>query len=138
MILQADATRLARLRRAQEEFQLTDEHAGGQQANSLLALQRDERLSSRSRGVQQAAAAAAASMSGAAAAPPAEGDRPRSAPANGEAAAAAASGDVDANGHSEVQPADTSDQKVLLKHGTREPLKCIRVTKPGRQALQPD
>ena len=87
---------------AQEELQLVDEHAGGQQANSLLALQRDERLSSRSRGVQQAAAAAAASMSGAAAPAPADGDRPRSAPP-ADASTLTASGEAAPNGHSEVQ-----------------------------------
>jgi hypothetical protein len=38
--MQDDAARAVRLRKAQEEFQLEDEHAGGQQANSLLELQR--------------------------------------------------------------------------------------------------
>lgn len=37
---QDDAARAARLKLAQEEFQLEDEHAGGQQANSLLEMQR--------------------------------------------------------------------------------------------------
>eukprot|EP00884_Botryococcus_braunii_P016792 jgi/Botrbrau1/3797/Bobra.0183s0029.1 len=39
-----DASRAARLRRAQEEFQVEDEHAGGQQANINLELQKEEKL----------------------------------------------------------------------------------------------
>jgi hypothetical protein len=40
---------VVRLRRAQEDYQVTDEHAGGQQANDLLEMQKEEKL--RRRGV---------------------------------------------------------------------------------------
>ena len=107
MVLQDDTQRLLRFRCAQEDFQLTDEHAGGQQGNSLLALQRDERLSARSGGARQTMAAAAAAAPGPTAAAPTEGERPGSAAA-ANAAAQAASGQDDAaaaasqNGHAEV------------------------------------
>lgn len=51
--LQEDAARAARLRRAQEDYQAQDEHAGGQQGNEMLALQRG-----RAGGAGTAAAAA--------------------------------------------------------------------------------
>ena len=51
--LQEDAARAARLRRAQEDYQAQDEHAGGQQGNEMLALQRG-----RAGGAGSAAAAA--------------------------------------------------------------------------------
>ena len=105
-VLQDDTSRLLRLRRAQEDFQLTDEHAGaGQQGNSLLALQRDERLSSRSRGnTQQTMAAAAAATTGPAAVAPAEGDRPSSAqPPAAAAAGSAAAGEAAQDGSAEVR-----------------------------------
>lgn len=50
---QEDAARAARLRRAQEDYQAQDEHAGGQQGNEMLALQRG-----RAGGAGSAAAAA--------------------------------------------------------------------------------
>ncbi|KAK9904116.1 hypothetical protein WJX75_004917 [Coccomyxa subellipsoidea] len=39
-----DAARAARLRKAQEDFQMEDEHTDGQQANSLLLLQKEGKL----------------------------------------------------------------------------------------------
>ena len=51
--LQEDAARAARLRRAQEDYQAQDEHAGGQQGNEMLAL-----LGGRAGGAGSAAAAA--------------------------------------------------------------------------------
>jgi hypothetical protein len=39
---QDDAARAGRLRRVQDNYQAQDEHAGGQQGNSMLALQRGE------------------------------------------------------------------------------------------------
>ncbi|BDA45542.1 Pre-mRNA-splicing factor 18 [Coccomyxa sp. Obi] len=39
-----DVARAARLRKAQEDFQAEDEHTGGQQANTLLLLQKEGRL----------------------------------------------------------------------------------------------
>lgn len=42
--MQDDAARAARLRKAQEDFQAEDEHTGGQQANTLLLLQKEGKL----------------------------------------------------------------------------------------------
>lgn len=44
MHAQDDAARAARLRKAQEDFQMEDEHTDGQQANSLLLLQKEGKL----------------------------------------------------------------------------------------------
>lgn len=52
---QEDAARAARLRRVQEDYQAQDEHADGQQGNTMLALQRGEL------GRKKAASAGAAS-----------------------------------------------------------------------------
>ncbi|KAK9845235.1 hypothetical protein WJX81_000654 [Elliptochloris bilobata] len=53
-----DAARAARLRRVQEDYQAQDEHAGGQQGNMMLALQRGE-LGRKKVGSAGASAAAA-------------------------------------------------------------------------------
>ncbi len=44
MHVQEDAARAARLRKAAEDFQMEDEHTEGQQANSLLLLQKEGKL----------------------------------------------------------------------------------------------
>ncbi len=42
--MQDDAARAVRLRKAQEDFQAEDEHTGGQQANTLLLMQKEGKL----------------------------------------------------------------------------------------------
>lgn len=45
--MQTDEARQARFRKAQEEFQTEDEHRGGHLANSLLAIQKEDRTTRR-------------------------------------------------------------------------------------------
>ena len=45
--MQTDDARQLRLRKAQEEYQLEDEHRGGHLANSLLQIQKDDKASKR-------------------------------------------------------------------------------------------
>ena len=45
--VQTDEARQLRLRKAQEDYQLEDEHRGGHLANSLLEIQKEDKASKR-------------------------------------------------------------------------------------------
>lgn len=45
--MQTDDARQLRLRKAQEDYQLEDEHRGGHLANSLLEIQKEDKASKR-------------------------------------------------------------------------------------------
>ena len=45
--MQTDEARQLRLRKAQEDYQLEDEHRGGHLANSLLEIQKEDKASKR-------------------------------------------------------------------------------------------
>ena len=73
--VQDDAARTLRLRKAQEDYQLEDEAAGtGQQANSLLLLQRESKLKAGQRALGGAEASVDAAGGRAAAKPAGGGD----------------------------------------------------------------